>query len=73
LVQVVNTAIPQLRIYQSPGGPIIGQIRAGQVLTLLYGRQEFGGLIWVEVMDEERRIGWIPEIYLIQIAPTPTQ
>jgi uncharacterized hydrophobic protein (TIGR00271 family) len=73
LVQVVNTAIPQLRIYQSPGGPIIGQIRAGQVLTLLYGRQEFGGLIWVEVMDEEGRIGWIPEIYLIQIAPTPTQ
>jgi uncharacterized hydrophobic protein (TIGR00271 family) len=73
LVQVINANLPQLELYQSPGGPIIGQIRAGQTLTLLYGRQEVDGIIWVQVMDEEGRIGWIPEIFLIQITPTPNQ
>jgi uncharacterized hydrophobic protein (TIGR00271 family) len=73
LVQVVNTVIPPLRLYQTPGGPVIGQIRTGQVLTLLYGRQETGGLIWVEVMDNEERIGWIPEAYLFLVTATPSQ
>jgi uncharacterized hydrophobic protein (TIGR00271 family) len=73
LAQVINANLPQLKLYQSPGGPIIGQVRAGQTLTLLYGRQEVDGIIWVQVMDEEGRIGWIPEIYLIQITPTTNQ
>ena len=71
LVKVVNTAVPQLKLYQSPGGPGIGQVRVGQSLTLLYGRREMGALIWVEVKDSDGRIGWIPEIYLIQITSTP--
>jgi len=70
-VQALNTLLPRLQIYQSPGGPVIGQIRPGQGLTLLYGRQETGGLIWVEVMDSEGRIGWIPEIYLRVVTSTP--
>jgi hypothetical protein len=73
LAQVINANLPQLKLYQSPGGPIIGQVRAGQTLTLLYGRQEVDGIIWVQVMDDEGRIGWIPEIYIIQITPTPNQ
>ena len=44
---------------------MIGQLRVGQWLTVLYGRQEYEGVIWVEVMDEEGRIGWLPEIYLL--------
>jgi uncharacterized hydrophobic protein (TIGR00271 family) len=71
LVQIASTILPLLRIYQQPGGPVIGQIRAGQVLTLLYGRQEVDGLTWVEVRDEEGRIGWIPEVYLHAITATP--
>ena len=51
---------------------MIGQIRAGQMLTLLYSRQERDGLIWVEVMDDEGRIGWILEFYLIPVTLTPT-
>jgi uncharacterized hydrophobic protein (TIGR00271 family) len=71
--QVVSTGLPPLRLYQSPGGPVIGQIQTGQWLTILYGRQEYGGYIWVEVMDEEGRIGWLPEIYLSvpTMPPTP--
>jgi len=71
-VQAANTIIPPLRLYQTPGGPVIGQIRSGQVLTLLYGRQAVGGLIWVEVMDDEGRIGWIVEIYLHSVTLTPS-
>lgn len=51
---------------------MIGQIRPGQVLMLLYGKQESGGVIWVEVMDAEGRIGWIPEAYLHQVTATPS-
>ena len=72
LVQVVATSLPPLRLYQSPGGPEIGVITRGQVLTLLYRRQEAGGLIWVEVMDEDGRIGWIPETYLFPVTATPS-
>jgi len=72
LVKVFNTNIPPLRLYQTPGGPVIGQIRSGQILTLLYGRQEVGGLIWVEVMDDDGRVGWMPEAYLQLITATPS-
>ncbi len=73
LVQAVNTALPRLQLYQSPGGPVIGQIYAGQGLTLLYGRQSFGGLVWVEVMDSDGRIGWVPEINLKLVTATPSE
>ena len=66
------TNLPPLRLYQSPGGPEIGIVRQRQVLTLLYGRQEVDGLIWVEVMDEEGRVGWMPETYLALITVTPS-
>jgi uncharacterized hydrophobic protein (TIGR00271 family) len=72
LVQVAATPFPPLRLYQAPGGPVIGQVRNRQVLTRLYGRQETGGLIWVEVMDSEGRRGWIPETYLHLITVTPS-
>jgi hypothetical protein len=71
MVQVDATGIPPLKLYQVPGGPVIGQIRAGQVLTRLYGRLEFDGLIWVEVMDDDGRIGWIPEACLHLVTATP--
>jgi hypothetical protein len=52
---------------------VIGQLRVGQWLTVLYGRQEYEGITWVEVMDEDGRIGWLPELYLLLLSiPTPT-
>jgi len=73
LVRVVDATLPQLKLYQSPNGPVIGKIRVNQNLTLLYGRQEMGGITWVQVLDDEGRVGWMPEVYLIQITPTPNQ
>lgn len=72
LVQSITTGLPRLQLYQSPQGPVIGQIRSGQILTILYGREEMGGLIWVEVVDVEGRVGWIPEIYLQVVTATPS-
>lgn len=72
LGQIISTELPPLQLYQTPDGPVIGQIRPGQVLTLLYGRQESNGLVWIEVMDSEGRTGWIPEIYLRLVTATPS-
>ncbi len=72
LGQAVSTGLPRLQLYQAPNGPVIGQIRSGQRLTLLYGGQESGGLIWIEVMDSDGRVGWIPEIYLLRVTATPS-
>lgn len=73
VVQIVSGALPKLNLYQVPAGPVIGQIRIGQTLTMLYGHQEADGFIWLQVMDQEGRIGWIPEIYIKQITPTPNE
>ncbi|MEW6094787.1 MAG: DUF389 domain-containing protein [Chloroflexota bacterium] len=70
--QVQITGLPPLQLYQSPGGPVVGQLRANQQLTVLYGRQVYMSLVWVEVMDEEGRVGWVPEVYLQPIEMTPT-
>lgn len=72
LGQAISTGLPRLQLYQSPNGPVIGQIRSGQGLTLLYGKQNESGLIWIEVMDSDGRIGWIPEIYLQVVTATPS-
>ncbi len=72
LGQAISTGLPRLQLYQSPNGPVIGQIRPGQGLTLLYGKQNESGLIWIEVMDSDGRIGWIPEIYLQVVTATPS-
>ena len=73
LVQAANGALPPLKLYQSPGGPVIGQALRKQTLVLLYERLELNGLIWVNVMDSEGRIGWVPEMYLYLITATPEQ
>jgi hypothetical protein len=64
--------MPGLRLRQSPGGPEIAIIRNNQPLTVLYGYEIVDGLVWIEVEDVEGRIGWIPQIYLLEITLTPT-
>jgi uncharacterized hydrophobic protein (TIGR00271 family) len=68
--EIIRFTMPALKIYQEPGGPTIGTLHAGQTVSILYGRQEFEGLVWIEIQDLEGRVGWIPKSYL-QI-PTAT-
>ncbi len=69
---VTTPILPVLQLYQSPGGPVIGTLNPDDPLTLLYGRQVYGGLLWVEVRDQEGRVGWLPEIYVRLMLPTLT-
>jgi hypothetical protein len=57
---------------QAPGGPEIGVVRPGQPLVVLYGKEIKDGIVWIEVQDQDGRIGWIPQIYLVKITNTPT-
>jgi hypothetical protein len=64
--------LPVMQIYQYPGGPVIGPLRSGQQLTILYQQQNFQGLVWLEIQDQEGRVGWVPELYVRALTATPT-
>lgn len=49
---------------------MIGVLKQGQVLTVYYRTQVVNGVVWVEVMDEEGRVGWILQVFLV--TPTAT-
>ena len=63
---------PVVGIYQYPGGPLIGLLYYGQSITILNGLQDYGGHLWVQVEDEEGRIGWTLQVYLVTVTPTAT-
>ena len=67
-----STGLPNMRLRQWPEGPEIAAVRHNQALTVLYGMRIVNGLVWLEVQDAEGRIGWIPQIYLLQITLTPS-
>ncbi len=70
--RVFLTGVPLLRLYQSPGGPIIGTLRSNQLLTVLPEELIYEYIVWVKVIDEEGRQGWVPKIYVYQLTATPT-
>lgn len=70
-VGVVSTLLPPMALYQSPGGPVIGALRPRQTLKKLYNERLYQGIVWIEVMDGEGRIGWIPAVYITML-PTAT-
>jgi uncharacterized hydrophobic protein (TIGR00271 family) len=70
--QLSKADLPPLELLQSPDGPVIGKLVPGQIVTVLYQRQEIDGLVWVEIIDEEGRLGWLPEIYISTPTSTPT-
>jgi hypothetical protein len=51
---------------------VIATLRIGQPLIVLYGYEIINGLVWIEVQDDEGRIGWIPQIYVLTLTPTQT-
>ncbi len=63
---------PSNALYQEPGGPSIGSLRVGQHLTILNEQQEYGGFVWVLVVENEGRVGWVPLLYLATTTVTPT-
>ncbi|MQC25884.1 MAG: DUF389 domain-containing protein [Chloroflexi bacterium] len=59
-----------ISLRQSPGGPTIGYLSRGAILTVLYGYEIVDGWVWIEVQDAGGRIGWIPQFYTeLLVAP----
>jgi hypothetical protein len=63
-----------VRLRQFPEGPIIAILREGSPLIVLHGSETVNGLVWVEVVDPDSRIGWLPQTYtlIVTLTPTPT-
>jgi hypothetical protein len=71
---VAHTLGDGLRLRAYPEGPIIGVMREGEPLIVLYGLQTVNGLVWIEVIDKDGRIGWVPQMFtmIVTVTPTPT-
>jgi uncharacterized hydrophobic protein (TIGR00271 family) len=69
---VEGLLFPGLRLRQFPGGPVIATLHEGTPLIVLYGIEVLDGLVWIEVLDDEGRTGWIPQIYVLTTTPTAT-
>lgn len=65
--------LPALKLYQQPGGPVIGEIKPGQEITVMGEEKVFEGLMWTKVADAEGRVGWIPKVTIQIRTATPTQ
>lgn len=72
-VKLISANLPMLRLYQQPGGPVIGYLSLNRPIWRLYETQIYGGLVWVQVRDSDGRVGWVPEIYLRMPTAIPTQ
>jgi uncharacterized hydrophobic protein (TIGR00271 family) len=72
VARITHTNGRLLDLLQSPGGPLIGSLRNGDYITVLYGSEVLDGLVWLQVMDKDGRIGWIPQINLSVVTMTPT-
>jgi uncharacterized hydrophobic protein (TIGR00271 family) len=71
---VANTLGDGLRLRAFPEGPIIGVMREGEPLIVLYGIELVNGMVWIEVIDKDGRIGWVPQRFtvIVTVTPTPT-
>jgi uncharacterized hydrophobic protein (TIGR00271 family) len=69
---IVRYILPEPKIYQKPGGPIIGNLLPGQKVIILYGKEIYKGLTWIEIQDADGRVGWVPEVFIQLLFPTLT-
>ena len=69
---VANTNWRGVHLRQSPEGPIIATLREGETLQITHHLAVVGGLVWVEVVDPQGRVGWMPLMYVATLTPTPT-
>jgi uncharacterized hydrophobic protein (TIGR00271 family) len=72
LAKIANTSGRGVNLRQFPEGPIIATLREGSPLTILYGSEIVNGIVWIEVMDPDGRIGWLPQTYTLVVTLTPT-
>jgi hypothetical protein len=70
---MTRVEFPRMQLRQWANGPVIANLRQGDLLIVLYEVEIVNGLVWIEVQDEEGRVGWIPQVYVLTLTPTPTE
>lgn len=60
---------PGLTLYQEPGGPSIGRLYFSQLVMVYHDQQNYDGLVWVKIRDDQGRVGWLPQNYLEVLNP----
>ncbi len=53
--------------------PVIGRVSNRSYVTVLYRQKTVEGLVWIEIKDQENRLGWLPQICLQPVTLTPTK
>lgn len=61
----------RVEIKAFPEGPTIGSLYRNQPFQLLYETQIVDGWVWVQIQDEDGRVGWVPEFQIQQVTETP--
>ncbi len=67
--RIIWPETPGLTLYQEPGGPSIGRLYFSQLVMVYHDQQNYDGLVWVKIRDEQGRIGWLPQNYLEPLNP----
>jgi uncharacterized hydrophobic protein (TIGR00271 family) len=73
LAQLVKAYGGGIYMRAFPEGPEIGWLRQMEQVRVLYGYEIVNGWVWIEVQDDEGRIGWIPQYITTLITETPTR
>jgi hypothetical protein len=70
---VFGTRGTGVHIRQEPfrSAPSIGTLWEGAPVIVFYPPRVSDGYVWWQVQDENGRLGWIPQIYLATLTPTP--
>ncbi len=71
LGRVAQTQGMGVRLRQFPNGPIIGVLREREMVTVLYAYEIVDGIVWIQVMDAEGRVGWLPQMFITIVTLTP--
>jgi len=65
--QQINTRGSTLWLKRSPGGQNIALLHDGDIVLVLSGHANQGGIVWREVRTLEGIGGWLPEEYLLPL------
>jgi len=41
------------------------------MITVMYGYEIVNGMVWIEVVDPDGRLGWVPQTYTSVVTLTP--
>lgn len=63
---VANTAGRGVKLRWTPGGLVAGALPEGTVVMILYQRKVVDGIEWVQVKDDQNRIGWVAAEFLVE-------